>query len=413
MMATKVDCAGLEVLGELEPERLARVAAQCRIVAFQAQQTILRQGAPNDQVHFVLSGRVHLYFDAVIQAQPIEIGAGRMFGEMSVIDELPVSAFIVAAEPCRILLLPAQIFWSEVVPASGMARAIMRSITGRIRSDSTALLQAMHDRIQHAALEHEFLLARQIQMGMLRRADPWFPDRRDFAIAARIEPAKAVGGDFYDAFLLDHDHLVVAIGDAAGKGVGAALFMMRALTLLRSATANWVSLADTLRGVNRTLADGNEASMFLTLFMAVLDLRTGVLDCINFGHLPPLIRSPDGSVAYRKLAPGMMFGLFRQAEGAAGSVVLLPGSTLVLFSDGVTESEDSGQQQFGLDGLREAAARATTPDPDAMVGLIAAAVTDHAGAADQADDMTILAVTFNGIQTTVEPCGRLVRDASH
>ena len=225
----------------------------------------------------MLSGRVHLYFDAVIQAQPIEIEAGRMFGEMSVIDELPVSAFVVAAEPCRILLLPADVFWSEVVPAPGIARAIMRSITGRIRSDSDALLRAMQDRIRHAALEQELRLARQIQMGMLRRANPWFPDRRDFAISARIEPAKAVGGDFYDAFLLDPDHLVLAIGDAAGKGVSAALFMVRALTLLRSAAVNWVSLADTVRGVNRTLADDNEASMFLTLFMAVLDLRTGVL----------------------------------------------------------------------------------------------------------------------------------------
>ena len=395
-MATKADCAGLEVLGELEPQRLARVAAQCRIVAFQAQQTILRQGAPNDQVHFVLSGRVHLYFDAVIQAQPIEIGGGRMFGEMSVIDELPVSAFVVAAEPCRIVLLPAQVFWSEVVPASGMARAIMRSITGRIRSDSTALLQAMHDRIQHAALEHEFLLARQIQMGMLRRADPWFPDRRDFAIAARIEPAKAVGGDFYDAFLLDHDHLVVAIGDAAGKGVGAALFMVRALTLLRSAVANWVSLDDTLRRVNRTLADDNDASMFLTLFMAVLDLRTGVLDYMNFGHLPPLIRLPDGSVAYQPMSPGVMFGLLEHAEGAAGSVTLAPGSTLLLFSDGVTEAEDLDQRQLGLDGLRGAVAQAKADDASALVRWVAAAVAAHAGPAEQADDITILAVTFNG-----------------
>ena len=115
-------------------------------------------------------------------------------------------------------------------------------------------------------------------MGMLRRVNPWFPDRDEFTIFARIEPAKEVGGDFYDAFLLDRDHLVLAIGDVAGKGVSAALFMVRALTLLRSAAVNWVSLADTVRGVNRTLADDNEASMFLTLFMAVLDLRTGVLD---------------------------------------------------------------------------------------------------------------------------------------
>src|ERR1700744_3246963 len=243
MMATAADCAGLEVLGELEPALLAHVASQCSIVTVAAQATILRQGATNDQVHFLLSGCVHLYFDDVSKSQPIEIEAGRMFGEMSVIDELPVSAFIVAAEPCRILLLPADVFWSKLVPAPGVARAIMRSISGRIRSDSPALLRAMQDRIQHASLEQELRLARQIQMGMLRRVNPWFPDRDEFTIFARIEPAKEVGGDFYDAFLLDRDHLVLAIGDVAGKGVSAALFMVRALTLLRSAAVNWVSLA--------------------------------------------------------------------------------------------------------------------------------------------------------------------------
>jgi sigma-B regulation protein RsbU (phosphoserine phosphatase) len=396
MMATAADCAGLEVLGELEPALLARVASQCSIVTVAAQATILRQGATNGQVHFLLSGCVHLYFDDVSKSQPIEIEAGRMFGEMSVIDELPVSAFIVAAEPCRILLLPADVFWSKLVPAPGVARAIMRSISGRIRSDSQALLRAMQDRIQHASLEQELRLARQIQMGMLRRVNPWFPDRDEFTIFARIEPAKEVGGDFYDAFLLDRDHLVLAIGDVAGKGVSAALFMVRALTLLRSAAVNWVSLADTVRGVNRTLADDNEASMFLTLFMAVLDLRTGLLRYINFGHLPALIRSPDGSVAYHQMSPGVVFGLIENAQGAIGSLVLSPGSTLVLYSDGVTEAEDPGERHFGLHGLLDAAAQAKTRDPDVIVGLIAAAVTDHAGAAEQADDITILAVTFNG-----------------
>jgi sigma-B regulation protein RsbU (phosphoserine phosphatase) len=396
MTVACADCAGLEVLGELEPGLLAHVAAQCRVVAFSEHQTILRQGAPNDQVHFLLSGLAHLYFDIATLSQPIEIEAGRMFGEMSVIDELPVSAFVVAAEACRILLLPAKTFWSEVFPAPGIARAMMRAMSTRVRNDSTALLRAMQDRIRHDALEREFLLAREIQMGMLRRVDPWFPDRQDFAIAARIEPAKAVGGDFYDAFLLDADHLVLAVGDAAGKGISAALFMVRALTLLRSAAANWLSLGDTVRDVNRSLADDNEASMFLTLFMGVLDLRTGVLEYINFGHLPPLIRSQDGSAAYHPITPGVVFGLIESAQGAAGSLILAPRSTLVLYSDGVTEAMDQDNRQFGLNGLLLTAAQADTHDPGGIIGRIAAAVTGHAGVAEQADDIAILAVTFNG-----------------
>lgn len=396
MMATGADCAGLEVLGELEPRLLAHIAAQCRIVTFREAETILRRGTTNDHVHFVLSGRVQVYFDMADRSQMTEIGVGHMFGEMSVIDGLPVSAFVMAAEPCRILLLPAHVFWSDVVTAPGIARAMMRVLSGRIRNDTAAVIRAMQERIRHEAMARELRFARDIQMGMLRRANPWFPDRDDFAIVAHIEPAKSVGGDFYDAFLLDPDHLVLAIGDAVGKGISAALFMVRALTLLRSAAVNWLSLSHTVQGVNRALANDNEASMFLTLFMAVLDLRTGWIDYVNFGHAPPVIRSPDGSVAGHAVSPGVIFGLLEDAQGAAGSLLLAPGSTLVLYSDGVTEAVDQEDRQFGLNGLLAAAATAETSDPNVIVGRIAAAVTGHAGVAEQADDIAILAVTFNG-----------------
>jgi sigma-B regulation protein RsbU (phosphoserine phosphatase) len=319
-----------------------------------------------------------------------------MFGEMSVIDGLPVSAFIIAAEPCRILLLPAAVFWSDVVNAPGVARAMMRSLSGRLRTDTAAIMRTMQDRLRHEALDRELRLARDIQMGMLRRANPWFPQRTDFAIAARIEPAKLVGGDFYDAFLLVPDHLVLAIGDAAGKGVSAALFMVRALTLLRAAVVHWVSLADTVQSVNSALADDNEASMFLTLFMAILDLRSGTLDFVNFGHAPPLVRSPDGSVACHPVSPGVVFGLLEDAAGGSGSLVLAPGSTLLLYSDGVTDAVDPANRPLGVDGLLAAAAQTGTDDPGAIAGLVASAVATYAGSAEQADDITILALTFRG-----------------
>jgi len=384
------------VLGELDPARLEQVLRHCRIATFREHETILHRGAANEDLHFVLSGRVHVHFDLANRSEPIEIQTGQMFGEMSVIDQLPVSAFVVAAEPCRILLLPAAIFWADVVTVPGVARSVMRSLSGLVRRDTTALMRAMQDRLRHAALERELRLARNIQMGMLKRANPWFPGRREFEISALIEPAKLVGGDFYDAFLLDPDHLVLVIGDVAGKGISAALFMVRALTLLRSAAVNWSSLSKTLEDVNRVLVDDNEASMFLTLFMAVLDLRTGALEYINFGHPQPLIRWPDGAVAFHPVASGIVFGLLEGAEGTAGRLVLPPGSTLLLYSDGVTEAMDPDFRQLGATGLLEAAATLDTHDTAAMVSVIAAAATRHAGAAEQADDITLVAATFRG-----------------
>ena len=122
----------------------------------------------------------------------------------------------------------------------------MRHLSEMLRSNIAGLMRAMQDRLRHAALERELGLARDIQMGMLRRADGWFSDRRDFRVSALIQPARIVGGDFYDAFLIDRDHLLLAIGDVAGKGISAALFMVRGLTLLRHPGTHWVSLAATL-----------------------------------------------------------------------------------------------------------------------------------------------------------------------
>jgi phosphoserine phosphatase RsbU/P len=390
------DCAGLEILGELDPRLLRRVLAQCGIATFREGDTILQRGAVNNQLHFVLSGRVQVHFEIDIRSQPIEIGVGRMFGEMSVIDRLPISAFVTAAEPCRILLLPDAVFWSDVITAPGITHTVMRVLSGRVRQNAAALMQAMRDHIRHEALEWELRLARDIQLGMLRRRNPWFPDRRDVEIVAHTAPAKLVGGDFYDAFFLDPDHLVLAIGDVAGKGISAALFMVRALTLLRNAATGWVSLARTAESMNSALAADNEASMFLTMFMAVLDVRTGVLEYVNFGHVPPLIRTPDGAAEYHTVPSGVVLGLLEDAQGAAGRLLLAPGSMLLLYTDGVTEALNLDNRQFGANALPAVVAAAATRDTEAAVSLIVAAVADHAGAAEPADDITVLAATLVG-----------------
>lgn len=390
------ECAHLEILRELEPDARQRIAAQCTVAMFREGETILRQGSQNDLLHFVLSGRVLVLLDIADRSQPIEIGAGRVFGEMSVIDGLPTSAHVIAAEPCRILRLPADVFWRDTVTVPGVARALMRALSRRVRDDSTALTEAIRQRLRHEALQRELHLARDIQMGMLRQADDWFPGATAFAISAHTQPAKLVGGDFYDAFLLDPDHLVLMIGDVAGKGISAALFMVRALTLLRSAAMHWTSLSHAAAGVNQALAGDNDASMFLTLFLAVLELRSGTLDYVNFGHVPPLIRGHDGAVACQPLAAGVVFGLMEDATGAAGSLTLAPGATLILYTDGVTEARDAHDRLFGLEGLIDAANSAPAGHPAAMTKHVAAGVAGHIGGTEQDDDITMLAVTFAG-----------------
>ncbi|MBS0640505.1 MAG: SpoIIE family protein phosphatase [Acetobacteraceae bacterium] len=395
-MSEAVDYAAFPVLGDLDAEIRARLLPHCRIVDFADDAVILQRDQTNDYLHFLLEGQAEVHFDLANRSDPIVINQGQMFGEISIIDQMPVTAFVVAAGPCRVLLVPGSIFWAEIVTVPGVARTVMRRLSQMLRSNSLVLVRAMQERLRHAALERELHLARDIQMGMLRHTDTWLPERRDVRIAALIEPARLVGGDFYDAFLLDDERLVLAVGDVSGKGISASLFMVRGLTLLRSPASQWVSLEKTLQDANRVLAEDNDTAMFLTLFMAVLDLRTGTLDYMNFGHPHPLLRRADGSAAFQHIASGVVFGVVPSAAGAAGQIALSPGDTLLLYSDGVTEAEDSAQRQLGADGLLAAVEAAGTDDPGKLVRSITAAIRDHAGDAEQSDDITLMAVTWHG-----------------
>lgn len=395
-MSETTDFGGLPVLGELSPELLARLKPHCRVVDFADQEIILRQGQENEHLHFLLAGAAAVHFNLVDRSEPIGIAAGQMFGEISVIDQMPVTANVIADGSCRILMVPAAFFWTEIVTVPGVAGSVMRHLSQMLRANSGVVVRAMQERLRHQAFERELRLARDIQMGMMRHPDPWFPDRSDVRVAAMVEPAKLVGGDFYDAFLLDRDRLVLSIGDVAGKGISAALFMMQALTLLRRPATQWLSLAHTVADTNRVLAEGNDSSMFLTLFTAELDLRTGVLSYVNFGHPKPLLRMPDGTASFHNVRPGVIFGLVPDARPASGQIILPPGATLLVYSDGVTEAEDVKQRQFGREGLTTAVSAATTPDPEALVQAVKAAIAAHAGNAEQSDDITLMAATWFG-----------------
>ncbi|WP_270934122.1 PP2C family protein-serine/threonine phosphatase [Falsiroseomonas oryzae] len=390
------DCAGLSVLGGLAPDLLARVLARSQLARFAPEAVIIARGAPNDTLHFLLDGAAEVHFDLADRSAPIAVAPGAMFGEMSVIDGLPASAWVVAVAPCRVLLVPAEVFWAEVVAVPGVARDVMRRLSRMLRNNTEALTAAMQARLRHEALVRELALAREIQLGVLRREDPWFPGQDRFAIAAHIRPARQVGGDLYDAMLLGPDQLLLAVGDAAGKGIGAALFMMRALTLLRDAAATWVSLEAAMRGLNDQLAAGNDADMFVTMFAGVLDLRSGAMDWVNYGHCPPVLRGPDGAAAPCPVGGSPGLGMFPGAKGASGRLALPPGGTLVLYSDGVTEAMDPERVEFGTERLVHATAAAPTGDPASLVRHVAEAVDRHAGTAEQADDITLLAVRWDG-----------------
>ena len=204
---------------------------------------------------------------------------------------------------------------------------------------------------QKERMEGELTVARDIQRSIVPMIFPPFPEREEFDLHASLEPAREVGGDLYDFFLLDDDHLCIAIGDVAGKGVPASLFMAVTITLLRAAGARSSDPAEVLARVNEPLCRGNDAAMFVTLFYGVYRVSTGELTYSTGGHLPPYVLRAGGGVevAARTVGPGL--GISPAATFGTAVLRLEPGDGLLLYTDGVSEAMDAHQRMFGTERI--------------------------------------------------------------
>ena len=257
-------------------------------------------------------------------------------------------------------------------------------------------VQAALDRERLAALHKELEVASQIQRAIVPSRFPPFPDRSEFAVHASMTPAKAVGGDFFDFFLIDADRLGVVIADVSGKGVPSALFMAVCRTLIKSTAHAGGSPDACLAQVNRVLASDGVASMYVTVFYGVLDTRDGSLTYCNAGHNPPYVLRADGSVEPLAQVGGMVVGLFEYASYESGSIRLGPGDGLFMYTDGVTEATDAAGEEFTTSRLAPCLAACRGLGLDEVIRRVGDAVTVFAGESPQADDITMLALRYLG-----------------
>ena len=242
----------------------------------------------------------------------------------------------------------------------------------------------------------ELNVATQIQADMLPRIFPPFPDRMEFDIYATMDPAKEVGGDFYDFFLVDDDHLCLVMADVSGKGVPAALFMVIAKTLIKNQAQQGKCPSEILYNVNNQLCEGNEAEMFVTVWLAIIELSTGRGVAANAGHEHPAIRRANGQyelVVYRHApAVAAMENIrFREHE-----FELHPGDALFVYTDGVPEATDARDELFGTERMLEALNREPEANPQALLGNVREAIEGFVGDADQFDDITMLSLHYSG-----------------
>lgn len=245
-------------------------------------------------------------------------------------------------------------------------------------------------------IQSELKMATDIQSSLLPRLFPAFPDRSEFDIYASMEPAKEVGGDFYDFFFIDDTNLCFLIADVSGKGVPAALYMMVAKTLLKSEGQRLGEPDQILSCVNKILACDNDSCMFATVFCAILNTQNGDVRFANAGHNPPLIMDSQGT-RYLALKPGFVLGPIPDTFYEAERLTLQPGDTLFLYTDGVTEAQNREEELYGEPGLLSALQRAPKGDLVEMIHCIRAEVTRHANGAPQSDDVTMVAVKYRGV----------------
>ena len=242
----------------------------------------------------------------------------------------------------------------------------------------------------------ELDVATQIQADMLPRIFPPYPERAEFDIYADMNPAKEVGGDFYDFFLIDDDHLATVMADVSGKGIPAALFMVIAKTLIKNRTLMGGTPAEILRDVNEQLCEGNEADMFVTVWLAVIDLRTGEGIAANAGHEYPAICRAGGKYELVKSkhspAVAVMQGMkFREHEFRLG-----PGDTLFVYTDGVPEATDKNEEMFGTDRMIEVLNNSLNMPLQHIVDSMRSEIEIFTGEAEQFDDLTMLALRYYG-----------------
>ncbi len=245
-------------------------------------------------------------------------------------------------------------------------------------------------------IESELRIAHTIQMSFLPKRFPPFPEKPEFDIYATLIPAKEVGGDLYDFFLLDDSHLFFSIGDVSGKGVPAALFMAVSKTLMKGIASEKIPPADILGRTNRELCIDNDSMMFCTVFCGILNISTGELVYAGAGHNPPVTVTSDGRTAWLDVSPEIMLGVMEDAGYHTQQTILKSGDSLILYTDGVTEAMNHENKLYSNERLLQTLERQQSGCAQEIVENILLSVHEFVGAVAQSDDITVLALTYKG-----------------
>ena len=265
------------------------------------------------------------------------------------------------------------------------------SIQSAARSHKMIIEQQYISRI-----DAELSMANEIQQSHLPDPLTAFSGRTDFDIYATMTPAREIGGDYYDFFMVDDDHLCLLIADVSDKGVPAALFMMSSQSMIKSEAMRGSSPGKLLESVNQLICENNPKNMFVTVWLGVLELSSGKLTCVNAGHEYPVIKHPDGSFQLFKDRHGMVVGAMDIAKYREYEILLQPGSKVFVYTDGLAEAIGEEKEQFGIERIVDTLNKNPEGSPQQLLETMRSEVDSFVHGAEQFDDLTMLCLEYCG-----------------
>ncbi len=416
------------IFARFDRASLLAVAAQCGFATYPAGATVMREGDPGDFALAILEGEVDVFAELPAGlVQMATIGRNRIIGELGVFTDMPRTATVVARTYLVVVRIEQDSLMRLSAEYPSIGVAIIRELGGRLASTSRSLayltyaaealgrdeydatlLDALTDQSGELATftrvfagmaaeirakqsrREEMQAAAKIQQSIL---PPPLARRGSAArvdLHAEMHPAREIGGDFYDYFLIDDHRLAITVADVSGKGIPASLFMAVSRTVMRGVTGAR-DMGFGMEEANRLLATQNTSCMFVTMFHGVLDLATGLLRYCNAGHNPPYVLRAQGE-RLTLGATGIPFGIDSGIPYCIEETLLRPGDTLFLFSDGITEAFDAASQEFGTARLEAALDSGRGRSAADLVGGVLEATASFADGAEQSDDITCLAL---------------------
>ena len=284
-----------------------------------------------------------------------------------------------------------------LIPVFFLLLAAAAVFSASVKRDRSVIVEQEAEAQKTERLSMELELAKTIQSNMLPNTYPVFPERKEFDVYARTEPAKELGGDFFDFQMIDRDHLALIIADVAGKGIPAAMFMMASKIIIHNMAKNRNhDPAKILKAVNKQIGANNQSDMFVTLWLGILEISTGLLSAANAGHEYPCLMHKNRAFILLKDPHGLVLGAMDKTEYRSYEIQLVPGDTVFLYTDGVTEAMNAENEEFGLERMVDALNLELDVPVAKLVDNVRGAVGAFVGDAPQADDITMMVLRYFG-----------------